>query len=380
MWKRNQSMMAEMAKCNYVRQVFFVNPTISLKKCFGPAQKKFSVSIGARSNILPFKVSSKVTVYQPVTFLPLKSKFPILKKIEGRIILQVIRSLNCGVPYILFMNCPNITSHNVLDSLLEEASLSFFDFSDDFTALGYDESTKKLFHQNCMKYARSANVVLAVNEYVKDKYFDVNPNIHVIRNATNYENFSREIYEEIDVLEQIKQNDSPIIGYSGIANMGRIDGELLDFLIRQRPHWQFVFVGPAHEHFRERYGMCLNIHILESVAYQELPRYLQYFDVGIVPFQDNKNTKGNDLLKLHDYLAMGKPVVSTNIGGAVDLRDVICIADNPQEFLKCIEELLKKGEGEEEVVKRKHLAFKNSWNTRIAELETLVRKNLIQKK
>ena len=217
---------------------------------------------------------------------------------------------------------------------------------------------------------------LAVNAHVKKKYSYVNSNIHVIRNATNYENFIRETYKSIDVLEQIKHHGSPIIGYCGIANMGRIDGDVLDILLNQRPNWQFVFVGPAHAHFVERYSTCHNVHILAPVAYQDLPCYMQYFDVAIVPFQDNENTKGNDLLKLHDYLAMGKPVVSTNIGGAVDLKEAIRIAQDPQDFLKSIEELLVNRHSEDFVAQRKRLAMKNSWGTRIAELEALVKGSL----
>ena len=372
-------MMAEMSKCDFVRQMIFVNPTVSLRNQFVRARGNFSVSIGMGSHFFPWKASPKITVYQPVTFLPLKRKFPIVKKIEDHMTLMVIQQLNRGMPYILFMNCPNIASHNLLDRILERATLSIFDFSDDFSELGYDERTRKLFHQNAAKYAGAANIVLAVNAHVKNKYSYVNSNIHVLRNATNYENFSRETYESIDVLERIKHHGSPIIGYSGIANMGRIDGEVLDFLLHQRPNWQFVFVGPAHANFVERYSTCHNVHILAPVAYQDLPRYMQYFDVAIVPFQDNENTKGNDLLKLHDYLAMGKPVVSTNVGGAGDLKEAIRIAQDPQDFLKNIEEVLVKHRSEDVVAQRKRLALKNSWGARIAELEALVKESLATK-
>jgi glycosyltransferase involved in cell wall biosynthesis len=107
---------------------------------------------------------------------------------------------------------------------------------------------------------------------------------------------------------------------------------------------------------------------------------LQYFLVAIVPFQVNENTKGNDLLKLYDYLAMGKPVVSTNIGGAVDLKEVIRIAEDPKDFLKSIEELLVNPGSEDDVTQRKRLALKNSWCARIGELEALVKRSLQIKK
>ena len=376
MWKRNQSMMAELSKCDWVRQVLFVNPIVSLRNRFARAREKFSVSIEARNHVFPWKVSPKIVVYQPVAFLPLKTTFPSLKNIEEQIMYRVIRYLNSERPYILFMNCPNIESHHLLDRILGKSKLSIFDFSDDFAELGNDRRTRELFHHNSTKYASAATMVLAVNEHVKNKYSYINSNIHVIRNATNYENFNRETYRTIEALEAIKRNGGPIIGYSGIANMGRIDREVLDCLLSQRPNWQFVFVGPAHSNFVDRYSTCHNIHILAPVTYQDLPCYLQYFDVAIVPFQKNENTKGNDLLKLHDYLAMGKPVVSTDIGGAMDLKDIIQVAQNPQEFLKSIEEVLGQPHSEEVVGQRKRVALKNSWRTRISELEAWIKGSL----
>ena len=159
MWKRNQSMMAEMSKCDFVRQTLFVNPTIFIRDHFVLTRKKKSVSFGASSHVFPWKVFPKVKVYQPTTFLPLKTKFPILKKFEEYIFLMIIRHLNRGMPYILIMNCPNIRSPFLIDTLLEKAELSLFDFSDDFSELGYDERTRELFHQNATKYAGAANIV-----------------------------------------------------------------------------------------------------------------------------------------------------------------------------------------------------------------------------
>ena len=93
--------------------------------------------------------------------------------------------------------------------------------------------------------------------------------------------------------------------------------------------------------------------------------------MAIVPFKINDHTKGNDLLKLHDYLAMGKPVVSTDIGGADDLRDVIRIAEGPSDFRDAIEESLH-NDTQQDVSKRKNVALRNSWHLRIRELEELI--------
>ncbi|MEX2493378.1 MAG: glycosyltransferase [Nitrospirales bacterium] len=364
-------MMAEMSKCDFIRQVIFVNPTISIRDHFVSTQSKKAISFGTSSHVFPRKVFPKVTVYQPVTFLPCKTRLPILKKIEDDIFLRIIRHLNRGLPYILFMNCPNIRSPWVIDTLLEKAEVSFFDFSDDFSELGFEESTKALFRHNSEKYAKAADVVLAVNEHIKEKYAHLNSNIQVIRNATNYSNFDREHFTPIEVLEKIKQGNNFIIGYSGIASFSRIDTGLLDFLIEKRPLWQYVFVGPAHQNFVERYAKYQNVHMIEAVSYQDLPCYIRYFDVAMVPFLTNDHTKGNDLLKFHDFLAMGKPVVSTDIGGASDLQELVSLANSPSAFLEKLEKALCHQQ-EESILKRKSKALENSWPIRIKRVEKLI--------
>jgi len=364
-------MMAELAKWDLMNRVIFVNPLLSIRTVVKRNSGSLNSSINNYHKLLPSHITPKLIVYTPINILPYKRYLAPLKKFGIRIMLGIIRLLNSDKPYILFMNCPNIFSHYILDELLKDAKLSVFDFSDDFVELSYGMNTTELFRRNVTKYAQKADIVLAVNDHIKKKYSFLNTNIHVIRNATNYDNFDRKNYKIIDFLERLKSSKKPIIGYSGIANMSRIDSNILDFLLEKKPDWQFVFIGPAKVNFLEKYMQNKNVHHIPPVNYDELPNYIYYFDVAIVPFKKNEHTKGNDLLKLHDYLAMGKPVVSTDIGGAEDLKDLISIAQNPLDFLGQIEKTLFNSTLED-VVRRKKMALKNSWHNRIKEVESLI--------
>ncbi len=374
MWKRNQSMMAELAKLTFIRNLIFVNPRISLKNKLG-TQVNHIHGKGVVNTILPKRINSKIMVYTPMTWLPCKQYLPKLMKVEDGITLKMIRLLNQNQPYILFLNCPNFSSNLVMDALIKNASLTLFDFSDDFSELGYDKTTQETFRRNSLAYAQKADVVLTVNEHIKKKYVGVNANIHVVRNATNYENFDRPRFDPLEKLEGMKKSGRSIIGYSGIANLSRMDTVILDHIIRQKPTWQLLFVGPAQPDFIERYSRFENVHLWGSVNYDELPRVIRYFDVAIVPFLINDRTKGNDLLKLYDYLALGKPVVSTNIGGAGDLREVIRLADTPSDFFNEVEKALQ-SEDSDDVEVRKKVARTNSWLYRITEVEALIRGGL----
>ena len=136
-----------------------------------------------------------------------------------------------------------------------------------------------------------------------------------------------------------------------------------------------VFIGPAKASLIERYNHYKNIQFLPPVVYQSLPDYIHYFDAAIVPFKINEHTRGNNLLKFHDYLAMGKPVVSSNVGGATDFKDVLMIADGPSDFLLKIENSLH-CDTPADSIKRKNVALENSWQRRIKEVEGLIREGL----
>ena len=367
-------MMAEMAKCDFINRLIFVNPLSSIRTLFRK-NNNLHTSSNITSNLFPSKINPKIWIYTPLNILPYRKYLYLLKEIETKVMLKIIKQLNSDMPYILFMNCPNIFLHTILDELLKKTQLSIFDLSDDFVELGYRKETKELFGRNITKYAQAADIVLTVNEHVRKKYRFLNGNIHVIRNATNYSNFDRKSYNPIVFLDMIKSNKKPIIGYSGIASMSRIDSNLLGFLLEKRQDWQFVFVGPAKSDFKERYLHYNNFHHLPHVDYQILPDYLRYFDVAIVPFKINEHTRGNDLLKFHDFLAMGKPVVTTEVGGATDLADVVKIAQNPSEFLNLIEKALL-NESKEDILHRKKCAQKNSWSERIVEFTDLLQSYL----
>ncbi len=369
MWKRNQSMMAEMAKFDFIEKVIFVNPAISFWQAFKQPRKN-----GVRSfskHFFPQKIRHNFWTYDLLYALPVSFQVQWVERMESRRHLKRLWRMNGQLPYILFMNCPNILYPQPLDGLLKSATLSIFDFSDDFVELVHSKKGKELYQNNCEKYARAADAVLTVNDYLKTKYGHLNPDIHVIKNATNYANFQKETYAVVPFLEKLKNNNKPIIGYSGISNVTRIDVGILDYLFSIRPDWQFVFVGHMSEELIERFSKYDHFFHSPAVPYEQLPDYLSYFQVTIVPFGVNEHTRGNNLLKFHDYLAMGKPVVTTNIGGAEDLGDVIRIADTPETFLARIEEALA-DDSQKLVQSRKKVAYENSWPNRIKEVKNIL--------
>ena len=108
----------------------------------------------------------------------------------------------------------------------------------------------------------------------------------------------------------------PRVGFFGVVDE-RLDIALLGQLAEAHPEWQFVIIGPVVKIAPESLPQQSNIHYLGGKDYQELPAYLRGWDVATLLFADNESTKFISPTKTPEYLAAGKPVVSTPI------RDVV---------------------------------------------------------
>ncbi len=139
----------------------------------------------------------------------------------------------------------------------------------------------------------------------------------------------------------------PRLGFYGVIDE-RMDLELLAAVADAHPEWSLVMVGPvvkvAHEDLPQR----ANIHYLGSKSYDQLPTYLAGWDVALMPFAINESTRFISPTKTPEYLAGGKPVVSTAI---VDVKrhygelEAVCVADTTKRFIAGCEAALRLSAG-----------------------------------
>jgi glycosyltransferase involved in cell wall biosynthesis len=137
----------------------------------------------------------------------------------------------------------------------------------------------------------------------------------------------------------------PRIGFFGVVDE-RLDIDLLGQLATNHPEWQFVIIGPVVKIDPNSLPHNSNIHYLGGKNYQELPAYLRGWDVATLLFARNESTEFISPTKTPEYLAAGRPVVSTSIRDVVrpygDLN-LVQIADDPQEFGQAITRALEQG-------------------------------------
>jgi UDP-galactopyranose mutase len=134
----------------------------------------------------------------------------------------------------------------------------------------------------------------------------------------------------------------PRLGFFGVIDE-RFDIELLNSIALARPNWQFVMIGPVVKIDPATLPGHENIHYLGARDYKDLPAYLSGWDVALLLFARNEATRFISPTKTPEYLAAGKPVVSTSIRDVVrpyGQQELVKIADQPNEFIQAIESIL----------------------------------------
>jgi UDP-galactopyranose mutase len=135
----------------------------------------------------------------------------------------------------------------------------------------------------------------------------------------------------------------PRLGFFGVLDE-RLDAELLRRTAALRPDWHFVLLGPVAKIDPRSLPQAPNIHYLGMKKYQELPAYLAGWDVALLLFARNEATKFISPTKTPEYLAAGKPVVSTSIRDVVrpyGVRGLVEIADTPADFVSAVDACLR---------------------------------------
>lgn len=138
------------------------------------------------------------------------------------------------------------------------------------------------------------------------------------------------------------KQDGTIIGFVGNISRRRLNYELIHYVAKSHPEWQFNFVGPGTDADKEALTADIsNIQCCEAVSGDEIPALIASFDVGIVPYKHEK--KDMDYVfprKICEYMAAGKPVVSTNMAEVQVFLPMIRVAETPKEFAEAIEAAL----------------------------------------
>ncbi len=205
-----------------------------------------------------------------------------------------------------------------------------------------------------------------------EKKGHINPNTAYVTNGVDYAAFATPADEPAD----LAAIPHPRIGYVGRIKK-QMDWQTLIGIARRRPDWSLVLVGPtgqmgSFEADKNELFAMPNVHYLGNRSVGEIPGYMQHIDVCLLCYALTDYTRYIFPLKLHEYLASGRPVVGSDIRTLRDFSSTVRIAHDVNEWCAAIEASLSPAERSmERIEERRRVARAYDWSTitaRVAEL------------
>lgn len=198
-------------------------------------------------------------------------------------------------------------------------------------------SGKKVVEIGYEKFKKNADVIITTSHKLSDFFDRAQKKVFTVFNGVDKERFKCADYGVPHDLVSIKARK---VGYAGKIQE-RLDIELVKYLAADNEDVVFVFIGEvtSKRHFDELKGVP-NVIYLGDKHYDDLPKYLCAFDLCIIPHVINCLSESMSPLKLYEYLAADKDVVTTSVSGLEDVTEKVVIARNKEEFSMAIKNRL----------------------------------------
>jgi UDP-galactopyranose mutase len=207
-----------------------------------------------------------------------------------------------------------------------------------------------------------ADVVFTGGQSLYEAKTRLHHNVHALPSSVDAAHFAKALQPQAEPTDQ-KVIPGPHVGFFGVIDE-RLDIELVDAVAELRPHIHWVLIGPVVKIADSSLPRRHNIHWLGSKSYDALPAYLAFWDVAILPFARNEATRFISPTKTPEYLAGGRPVVSTSIRDVVrpyGELGLVRIADTAADFVRAVDDALIEGPAARQHEVKAYLAS-TSWD------------------
>lgn len=356
-WNRSQQLMSRLPRSN---RILYVEPPATLLSAFKDRClwfKWWQWMKGARP------AAENIYLYTPPVILPFGNVYPWVNRINQRWLLLFVGAVARRLGFkntLAWTYLPN--SLTVCRGLNPGAIIyDCVDEHSEFPGLinrdAVLEMERELLAGSDLVFATASGLYEAKKQYCGS--------IYLVPNAADVGHFAKADSEETVVPPDIAGLPRPLLGFVGVIH-DWIDLELIEYIARSRPDWTCVMVGPVGPGISvDRLKELPNVHFPGRKDKEELPGYLKAFDVCLNPFKKNELTDRVSPLKLYEYLASGRPVVSVEMPGVEEFREYIEIAADYGGFLEAVERALGQ-ENEDRKRLRMEIAAVNSWENRLA--------------
>jgi hypothetical protein len=257
--------------------------------------------------------------------------------------------------YALTWNCRSALAPNIQDVI--------YDFVDQLDVFPGSQTRLMSDHK---AFLRRARLVLASSDHLLAQAQTLRPDARLCPNAVDFEHFAKARQAQTlppDDLKPYLSIGKPLAGYIG-ALARWVGYSLLEAVALERTDWQFVLIGPDHDQtLPARLLELPNLHWLGPKPYAQLPDYLRFFNAALIPFQLNPITMATSPLKLYEYLAAGKAVISTPIHEATRLPGIL-LAEDATAFSAQLDQARQLDQDTAYLAQSEQIARQNTWEMR----------------
>jgi hypothetical protein len=257
-------------------------------------------------------------------------------------------------------------------------SLVVYLVSDKYDANTMDHATDPMLIKSLHERAlEAADIILYSGHKMFSEATRSRERSFLLEQAVDFDHFSQAASGELMVPPELARIPHPRLGYFGAIEPWLIDQQLIKRAVRERPDWHWVFIGNRARQLE--IDDLLNVHLLPAVSYRELPRYAAGFDVCVLPWDvQNLWTRYTAPLKVREYLATGKPVVISQLAEFENMRSVIRMAGNHDQFLTHVEEALEEQPNGHASARQNSVATE-TWDSRVEWVSGLIESALANK-
>lgn len=317
------------------------------------------------------KKSNNLYVYSPPPKLPFDNRFLLISRLNQ---LWLRFWLNRAIRKLKFENSilwvTNLRAKYIIGHLGEK--FSCFHSKDEQLAFNRPFDKREVVSNDEENTARKADVVIVTAEKLVEKFKKINPKVFIVSHGVSLEQYSS--FTKIpDDLARVRK---PIIGFIGKIETW-LDFELIKDIALKMPECSFVFVGPLNCDIAQLDNIA-NISFLGLKPKQMVPSYIQAFDVCWIPFKMNELTQSVNPLKLYEYMAGCKAVVSADLPEVRKYKDYISVAQSKADFENYIKEALRQDD-QDFRGKYSELLKSISWQHKALEFEEILLQNMRSK-
>jgi glycosyltransferase involved in cell wall biosynthesis len=304
----------------------------------------------------------------PINWLPAGRVYDALQRLNNRIVLRSIRQATkkFNVRNYLYINCYNPFYAAWLPQEMG-AKTTVYHCIDDLSQVPYTaRHALRLENEACQK----TDLTLVTSTNLYQLKVPIAKRISTFFNAADVGVFQQVLQQKFPWPKELAGRQGKVIGFVGNMDAQRIDYPLLKKIALAYPNHTLLLVGPVNSPEPAQIGLdqLPNVLFVGSRPLHELPPLLQHMDVVLIPFQCNTLTESIYPLKINEYLAAGKAVVSSDF--STDIRSfapVIYLAGDHDDFTQKIAAALSENDPQL-LAERVKTAQNNTWEKRVQQL------------